>query len=271
MSVLRSSCLRVLPLLVLALGCAKEKEERPPYAPGCQSDCGNGSGNGIGGTNAGGAGGADGEDEEAINVVGSVVLFSDDAFDDTATFVQQARVRVQEPDKEGSYLGANYDGTEFTVAGALKSSRAWVYVEMTSAQTDYWSTLTRQDTRNGTIEAPVVARTSLLEVFDSQSPKTPATSAAQLVVRVVDESGKGIEGVTVTVPGADFVTYRDLGVWSGLPESTTEEGLAFAGNIPAGVFPGNVPEVSLEGTVTRLVTPVLAAGAVTVVTVVVNP
>ena len=264
----RSSWLRVVPLIALALGCQKEEEDRPPFVSGCKTNCSSG-GNGIGGSDAGGAGGADGENE-AITVSGSLVLFADDAFDETATFVQQARVRIQEPKKDGSYVGANYDGTEFTVAGALKSSGSWVYVEMASDQTDYWSTLTRQDTREGTIEAPVVARTSLLEVFDSQS-KTPTTTLAQLVVRVVDKSGKGIEGVTITVPGADFVTYRDLGVWTGLPEATTEEGLAFAGNVAAGFFPGSVPEVSLAGTVKRLLTPVLAAGAVTLVTVVVNP
>jgi hypothetical protein len=92
---------------------------------------------------------------------------------------------------------------------------------------------------------------------------------AQLVVKVVDEDGRSIAGVTGNLT-AEIVAHREAGAWIIGDAQTDDSGMIFFGNVPAS--PSLAKEsILLTGAVNASVEALSLAGATTIVVAVVSP
>lgn len=249
-----------LSLLALC-GCQeKEEEERP----GSINIGGPGSPTGT----QNGGGGEAGDPVDSGVVEGVVVQYLSDAFAATTAFPGRAELRIASPSGTDS-VDVTYDGVDFVAEGELLGGR-WVLVDPDDASV--LPTLTWQEFGSSRATVPVAPRAVLDQIFQNiTTPVELNTARAQLLVRVVDSAGNGVEGVSTNsfASGAQIVAYKEDAVWPAYLEATTQAGLAFVPNLQAPAFPGQVVTVVLTGSVDEEVEGRLVNGAVTVITVVV--
>ncbi|HEX6273840.1 MAG TPA: hypothetical protein VFZ53_12415, partial [Polyangiaceae bacterium] len=202
------------------------------------------------GDGEGGAGGSSSEDE-AVRLLGDVVLLDDIPGLTASRFVESADVRVEgmSGDVTGRYLGAD----AFAIDGVARGQTTWAQVG--PAPGDALLTLQPVDTSrpNDADEVEttltVVRESELARAFSViASPVTQNPGAAQLVL-VVHKENRGASGVGVIARAAEAVIYVDNGSFSDIVETTDESGIVVLANVPADTWPGSGVTVTLVGTV----------------------
>lgn len=248
----------------LASACQTNDEDDLPYLPSCTDSCGSGTGTVVppegqaGESNSG----------ESIILEGSVGVFSNAAFSEMDPFVDSAQVYGTQP-HTSEWLEAEYTGELFQLGGVSAGSRVW-FAASPEDQSTYQTVFSRQNTLSESgnpFVLPVARRAQVEEIFSSLLSSAPEKNSGHLVVRVIDEDGRGIAGVQLEVLGAELTAYLEQSeVWTNLTsEETSSLGLAFAGNIPARAFPGGLVEVRLLGEVLWQESVYIAQDALTVV------
>lgn len=266
---MRASVLLV-PLVSLALCLACQQDlDVPAAAPACDpavTRCvftpppamGSGDGN---------EGGASGDHEETATFSGSVLAFDDDYFDKGAVFTDKAKVSAT--GESGARVTTDYDGTTFQLNKVLKASENWFFVEP-AAGSGMLPTLMPLDTRTAKADTLTVGVVNGLDVDSIFSFLNTERSVerAQVVLSVVDGSLRSVPGVQGTLT-AEVTAYRAAGGWIG-DDVTDNSGMIFFGNVQAGSALSSV-SISLSGAVTTRVDVKVVAGAVTIVSAIVNP
>jgi len=253
------------------VACSNNTEnDRPAYdGGGCDSSCGTDGAVGFSDGDDAGSGGAGGGG--SVSATGSVVAFADTGFVTTSPVTEGLTVRA-EPAVGAAWISTTYDGTSFDLTGVARGDAVWMAADSADT-TQYFVTITRQDTsKNKALSLPLM-KADLIETIYNVSGASDTISAAdaQLVVQLVDNNGAGIAGVTTTVAGASFVAYSEANTWQLVLTETSSDGQAFFGNIPAAKFPGGEIELALGGNLVRTLPVVVAANAVTVVRIVASP
>jgi hypothetical protein len=254
--------------LALCFACQQERD-LPAAAPACNPavmKCvftpppAMGSGNGN-------EGGASGDDEETATFSGSVFAFDDDYFVEGGQFTGMAKVSAT--GESGARVTGTYDGIAFELANVLKNSGNWFFVEP-AANSGMLSTLMLLDTRTAKADMLTVGVVNAADVDSIFSFLNTERSVerAQIVLTVVDEALRSVPGVTGTLT-TEVTAYRAAGGWIG-DDLTDNSGMIFFGNVQAGSALSSV-SISLSGAVTTRVDVKIVAGAVTVVSAIVNP
>lgn len=219
------------------------------------------------GIDDGNEGGANGGGEETASFSGSVLAFDDDYFDKGAAFTGMAKVSAT--GESGARVTGTYDGTTFELTQVLKNSGNWFFVEP-AAGSGMLPTLMPLDTRTAKADMLTVGVANGADVDSIFSFLNTERSVerAQVVLTVVDGSLRSVPGVTGTLT-SEVTAYRAAGGWIG-DELTDNSGMIFFGNVQAGSALSSV-SISLSGPVTTRVDVKVVAGAVTVVSAIVNP
>jgi len=219
------------------------------------------------GIDDGNEGGANGGGEETASFSGSVLAFDDDYFDKGAAFTGMAKVSAT--GESGARVTGTYDGTTFELTQVLKNSGNWFFVEP-AAGSGMLPTLMPLDTRTAKADMLTVGVANGADVDSIFSFLNTERSVerAQVVLTVVDGSLRSVPGVTGTL-ASEVTAYRAAGGWIG-DELTDNSGMIFFGNVQAGSALSSV-SISLSGPVTTRVDVKVVAGAVTVVSAIVNP
>lgn len=261
-----------LPLLALTAGCG-QKVDHPALAPECDPATMNCStyqpskGGSVGG-GSDGAGGDDAGGSEGAAISGLVVVYDDDFFDLGVAFSGGADVSAI--GASGSRVEARYDGTLFEMAEVLKDPGNWFMVEADEGQ-GMLPTITVVDTRVTKTDSYAIGLSSAVTVDNLfvllGEERLP--SLAQLVVTVVDDQGRSIAGVEAQL-AAEIVAYRQAGGWTESDLGTDDSGMIFLGNVQASSALGK-QTITLGGSVNARVDVRARAGALTVVTAVVDP
>lgn len=244
---------------------AKEDKERPPIL--FVGSNGGGVSSGRGGAGGEGGGGSATVDELLL---GSVRTFSDSTFTALIPFADPALIKASAADGQG-FVEGNYDGLEFAIEGAQTQGSVWALVEPESGS--FMPTIGRYEPKTARVTLRVVRVEFVEEIFDTLSVvASPDPGEGHVLVRAIDANGDGVAGIEVNVEGAPFLTYAQNGAasWNEFLETTTVDGLAFAGNITTGFFPGKSAEVAISGVTIELESVIVAAGAVTVLDIVVD-
>lgn len=257
----------LLGALALA-GCGQDVDH-PTAAAACDPKvmrCTGGplqTGGGDGPSGGSGSGG-----NEVATLDGRVLGFTDDFFEQGATF--SGRAEVSADGANGSRVRADYDGTSFRLVDVLKTSVNWFLTEP-AASSGFLPTVIAADTRTSTADELLVpvAPAAQIEAILQTLGTTPASSRAQVVMRVVDQQGRSVRGVTAEL-NAELVAYRTAGAWLGNEVGTDDSGLLLIGNAAAGTVLAR-SSVRLGGAVSATVNVELRAGATTIVNAVVTP
>jgi hypothetical protein len=259
-----------LPLLALCAGCG-QKVDHPDLAPECDpavEECNTYRPPQSGSPGGGNEGGGASSDPEGATVSGQVLVYSDDFFDQGLAFTGQADVSAIA--SSGSRVEGRYDGSGFELAEVLKVSDNWFMVEPEAGE-GMMPTITAVDTRIAKSDGYAIGLASELTV-DSlfvmlAGERSPLL--AQLVVTVVDEQGRSVPGVQAQL-SAEITGYREAGGWVASDVGTDDSGMIFFGNAQATAALSKVTIV-FSGAVSARVEARAKAGAVTILTAVVNP
>ena len=261
------------------LSACNEPTERDPVV--CVGKCGypGEEGNGVpqggrGGDDEENEGGAAGE-SDGVTLTSHVILLNDLDFRNGGPFTDPAEIRVQKAGG-GSATGP-WNGTDpFRIENVLEGRAIWALGTPSAAlNNDAVATLQPVRTDNpdsdGVVEADPFAlvRASTMEnIYDLLTvPITLDPARAQIVLRVVNDSGAGLAGVRVTAPSAEVVIYGASGAFSDGETQTDNTGLVVLANTPASPWPGSLVSVSFAGADTGASDLRVIAGAVTVVSV----
>jgi hypothetical protein len=265
---MRASVLLV-PLVPLALCVACQQElDVPAAAPACDPKvmrCVFTPPPAMG--TDGNAGGDSAVGEETATFSGSILAFDDDYFDKGAVFTGMAKVSAT--GESGARVTTDYDGTTFQLNKVLKDSGNWFFVEPAEGS-GMLPTLMPLDTRTAkadTLTVGVVNGVDVDSIFSFLNTERSA-ERAQVVLSVVDGSLRSVPGVKGTLT-AEVTAYRAAGGWIG-DDVTDNSGMIFFGNVQAGSALSTI-SISLSGPVTTRVDIKVTAGAVTVVSAIVNP
>lgn len=258
--------------LGLCLACG-QKLDHPDAAPGCDPavmHCVVSMAPATGQPGGGNAGGA-GTGDDVATFSGHVVAFADDYFDRGATFSGMAQISAT--GESGARVSTSYDGQAFQLASVLKDPVNW-FLTVPDDASGMMPTLVPLDTRvtSADMLTPGVANTSAVEgIFLASSGTERALDRAQVVLKLEDEKGLSVKGVTGKLT-AEITSYRAAGSWVAVTtqNATDDSGMLFFGNVPAGTALSPVT-VNLSGTVTARVEVTIVAGAISVVTAVVSP
>ncbi len=244
---------------LFALGCAEEDGPELPRAGGPSGGGSVSGGSGAGGEQSGSGGATAGA------VSGRVRQFRGDEFLLTELAETSGEVAAEAPRAADPWVDTEFTADGFSLAGARRGEGTWIAVE--SSEAGYFTTLGLFDTTLGSADPVLVTADIVTSIFDTLAvPEDPFPSSGHLVVRVEDEAGDLVPGVQVQLGSASFVTYASAGSWTEFADRTTDEGIAFLGNIPADAVPGETVSVTLAGAMTGTFEALVAAGAVTVVT-----
>jgi hypothetical protein len=218
------------------------------------------------GTN-GNAGGDSSVSEETGTFSGSLMAFNDDFFDRGDAFT--GRAKVSATGESGARVMADYDGTGFELNGVLKDPGNWFWAEPAGG-TGMIPTLTPVDTRTAKGDRLTIGVANGLDVDNIFAFLNTERSVerAQVVLTVLDEGLRSVPGVAGTL-SSEVTAYRAAGGWVG-DDFTDDSGMIFFGNVRTGSALSSV-SISLTGAVTTRVDVKVAAGAITVVTAIVDP
>jgi hypothetical protein len=215
----------------------------------------------------GNSGGDSSVGEETGTFSGSVVAFNDDYFDRGDAFTGMAQVSAT--GEGGVRVTADYDGTSFELNEVLKDPGNWFWVEPAGG-TGMIPTLIPVDTRAAKADRLTVGVVNGLDVDNIFAFLNTERSVerAQVVLTLLDEGLRSVAGVTGTLT-SEVTAYRAAGGWIG-DNVTDDSGMIFFGNVRAGSALSSV-SISLSGAVRTRVDVKVAAGAITVVTAIVDP
>ncbi len=261
----------------LTVGCSDDRQ-RPGGVDPCAGDTDScvspqtGEGSGGGSTVDAGNPSVPAEAGAETALGGVVLEYTDDQFLFASQFAGEAEVFADGPDGE-TVFGA-YDGVNaFTLEGVLATPLGWVGVQPTASASDLLPTLHPVDTTSGAAVELPLARASVIDLVlqVGTAPLERDASAAQLVLRFVDDGGVALPGITLeTSDPAQVILYRDGSNWSDTDTETLADGLALLPNLPAFELPGGtIPVTFSDGVDVFVLQPRVARGAVTVMTVLV--
>lgn len=253
--------------VILLSACQNEDPERPPapsfggsggYVPPPHPQAG-----------ASGDGDGDGDGDEGNVLAGPLVSFVDDSFGSVVGYSEATDVSILEAGGAQIAEGESENGS-ITLLVPESPAQLWTYAKP-SADLSMLPTVSRLYLGDAVIDVegiPVVKETIVSEIVGTTS-SAPALneSAAQLLMRFLDENDAPLSGVSVTyVEGAQDFTYAVGNTWSEFRDNTSEEGLVLYYNIPTNRFPGSLREMTVSGAMSGDFEVQLVAGAVTVVT-----
>ena len=232
-------------------GCTPQAEKPDPIT--CRGRCAPinppiiGHVSGPGGGGSGGAGGDSGSDE-AVRLLGTVVLLNDITALAASPLTEPADLLVE--GRSGDVNG-RYDGNDlFSLDGVQRAPTTWAQV--TPGPGDTLRTLQPIDTSRPneadelSTTLTVVRASELDRAFSVISlPVVPNPSAGQAVL-VVQKDGKPAAGVRVFAPAAEVVIYVDNGGFSDTVTATDGSGIVVLANVPATSWPGTGVPVTLS-------------------------
>ena len=215
----------------------------------------------------GNAGGDSSVGEETGTFSGSLVAFNDDYFDRGDAFTGLAKVSAT--GESGGRVTADYDGDRFELKQVLKDPGNWFVVEPAGG-TGMIPTLIPVDTRTTKSDRVTVGVVNGLDVDNIFAFLNTERSVerAQVVLTLLDKGLRSVPGVTGDLT-SEVTAYRAAGGWVG-DDFTDDSGMIFFGNVRAGSALSSV-SISLSGAVTGRVDVKVAAGAITVVSAIVDP
>jgi hypothetical protein len=268
--------MRALVLLVplsLCVACGQNLDH-PQAVPACDPQvmhCVFTTPPAMGTTGGGNEAGAGSQGEEVATFSGAVLAFDDDYFDRGALFSGVAQISATS--ETGARVTANYDGTSFQLDGVLKDPANW-FLAVPATGSGLIPTLMPLDTRSARADLLSVGVANGIAVdgiFLVSSGTERALDRAQIVLHLVDEQLRSLSGVTGKLT-AEVTAYRAAGSWIGVTtqNATDNSGMLFFGNVPAGSALSPTT-INLAGAVTARIEVIIQAGAISVVTAVVNP
>ncbi len=246
--------------------CSADETERPPVQDG-----GVGGPAGPGGGEGGDSGnGVDGSD----TVSGKLMLFRDDTFSSEAAgliaYAQPSQVHLFD---EGirAFESFDYDGATFEATDVEARAGTWFAVQPKNDATTLM-TLTRHDASQTGLQLPLVQRSVLEEILGGlANPATISSTSAQLIVHLVDRAGEPIGQARPQVIGGPNMAYLASGFWTDSDDETSDDGMFLSYNIPSSSLPGQTVKLIISGSVSSEFTVPIAAGAVTVATLIAGP
>ncbi len=235
-------------LAALTSGC--QKEDHPPYAAGCVSDCKPGAGISIGsGTPSGGGSGSVVTDAgfNAGTLTGSVVLLNDETFTRAAAFNQAASIEGDAA--SGGVVSGQWDGTNpYTVTGLTVEDTNWVTVTPGNAQGDALPTIQAVQTdATDTADLAVVDATTLDSVLTAvASTRAPALGQVILFFRNAG-TGAAVSGIQATMTTSEAPAYAATNGWAIQDDTTVTNasGLVVFGNVTVPVGSATTQTVSV--------------------------
>jgi hypothetical protein len=258
-----------------ALGCAGDGNERPPGASCPDNLCDFGAPpDNVGGTMApwpaldAGFAGDDAGSGDTVTLSGVVRVLGTEVFSSGSEFLGTGVVGA-----EGSVrrVTAEFAGPEYTLEGVISDTHVWADVDPTPGAVDVLPTIQRIGTQGGEVDL-VLARAITFENIGIGllAPVDVSPEQAHAVIRVVDESGRGLPGIVLeTGATGGIVTYdTGNGVFRDDQEETTEAGYIVVLAADTVAWPGASRSVTLTGARSGAFTLKMAIGAVTMVTVV---
>lgn len=215
----------------------------------------------------GNTGGDSSVGEETTTFSGTLRALNDDYFDQGNAFT--GRAKVSATGERGRRVTTEYDGTSFQLNEVLKDPGNWFWVEP-AAGTGMIPTLMPVDTRSVRADSLIVGVVNGLAVDNifAFTNTERSVERAQVVLTLVDESGRSVPGVTGTLT-AEVTAYRAAGGWVG-DDITDDSGMIFFGNVQTGSALSSV-SINLRGAVTARLDVKVAAGAITLVQAIVSP
>lgn len=220
-------------------------------------------------------GGDSGTGNEGTDIVsGKLMLFRDDGFSSEPSglvaYGQPSQVHVFDAAIRG-VESFDYDGAAFEATGVEARVNTWFAAQPKNDATTLM-TITQHDGTKAGLEVPLVQRSVLEDILGGLlNPATISSTGAQLIVRLVDESGEPIGQARPQVIGGPNIAYSDSGVWTDSEDATSDDGLFLSYNIPSSSLPGQTVKLIISGSVSDEFTVPIAAGAVTVATLVAGP
>lgn len=238
---MRYAPLAHLTLTLSLLGCASDADaDRAP-----DLDCSNGncdtdsrvvtsdSNGGTSGTGGAASAGAAGE----VTLSGRVVAIGEPNFTIGEGVAATGSYTVKVPGADNQPLSST-ESSSFTVKGVRYSKSLWLSATPTTA-TDLLPGLVAVDTTQTTsVVVPVIRRTTLEQVGMTLTDTVLFDSTkAQVVLRFVDQDGRPVPDIAVSVTGAQNVAYDAGGTYDDTSGATGARGLAFLLNVDASATP----------------------------------
>lgn len=212
-----------------------------------------------------GDGGESGGGDDVADWSGQVLAFKDDYFELGSVFTGKADISAT--GVNGARVKGRYDGTSFQLKDVVKSSSNWFLVEPDDAQ-GVVPTLTVVDTRavdTDELGIGVARQGDIEEIFQLALAGEPSPERAQIVLKVVDEQGRALRGVTAQL-NAEIVAYRVDTAWDATEGGSTDNsGMIFLGNVPASASLVAL-NINLGGSVNARIEVRTLVGATTVLT-----
>ncbi|GEM_PF-5475434 len=275
----------LLPGLLLLAACPGQEEERPPgieLGPGTTHTGTSGGDNGgeggepsgTGGSSTGGAGGvASGTGGREPDTVLNALLSATDGFSfqrdgrifDPASVSVSLFVVADAPG--GRTVSATVEvGDDLSLAGVLESDATWVLVD--SADADWYSTWQQVNTRDSEEEILYAVTASDIEDLAAVASATLYPAMAQVVVRVENGLGDGVEA-DAQIEGAGAVVYS---LYPGFDVTGPSDSHGYVAllNVPASEEASSASLTVTTADDTRVVPVRVQGGAVTAVVVTVD-
>lgn len=196
-----------------------------PCKPGMSGGGHGNGGSGGGDTTGGGAGGGG-----PVDVLGSIVVFTDDAFVTTVPYAGD--VHVVAPGVDTQTVEADTLNGDFELKAAASGGQ-WVLAQSSGASDAPFSTYTFQDLDGVSgLVLPMVPVTALDDIAVQLDVPSFGVDRAQIVLYITDESGAALPGVSVgPLSGATFGYEIGSGEYVLNPAETSDLGIAVAFNV----------------------------------------
>jgi hypothetical protein len=245
-----------LGLSVFSAGC--QKDDHPPYATGCLSNCAPLQGVSLGGSTPPSTGGTGTVTDGGIGTLtGDVLALTDDSFVNATLFAKTATVSAV--GASVATVAAPWDGVDaYELTGVASLSPNWVSVQPDDAQGD--AQLTYQAVATSAVSTADLAVVSgeVLDaiITDGQTVRSPESGQVVLFFR---SSGTGapLSGLHVAMASAQAAIYKTSTSW------VLDDGTAITSSNGLVVFANVDTTNSTEGTqlvtVSRLATATTAA------------
>jgi hypothetical protein len=218
-----------------------------------------------------GAGGQSGEAGAGL-LQGTVVEFVADDFSTSVPYVESAIVETEGTD--APIVSATWDGANpFTLQGFSSSSETWISVRPSSGTVTLRTLHPVATNQESTVDLGLVLTDTLDVVFSILTlPQERLAGYGQVVLSFKQVgTNAGVAGVSVSSPDAAFVAYQVGGAWTLDDPRTDAAGLVILGNFAAPDYPGTNRRIAISGRASGAVDVRVAAGAVTLVQIPVNP
>lgn len=237
---------------VLLAGC--QKEDHPPYAPACETDCKPTPNISIGSAPGGSTPAPPAADGgfDAGTLTGNVLALNDDTFGHATAFSQPATVSAD--GATGTPVSGTWNGTNpFALSGVAVVETNWLSVTPSNVQGDALPTLQAVQT-NATDTADLyVVDTAVIDGVLTAVSATRAPALGQVVLFFRNAgTGAALSGLQAVMKASEAPAYAAASGWVS-PDDTTvtsASGLVVFGNVEPPPAGGSTQTLS----VTRLAT-----------------